>query len=262
MGDVYPNGYPLQNPYQQPGGGSTAGGTAAPWYQQPWVYNAADLFLTAGSTYMGVQSAAAANRKNVQLQREQQAWEERMSNTAVQRRADDIEKAGGNRALAFTNGQSASSPTGSQATVQPTFNPAWLRGGGMQALALAAQVENTRANTAQQLATARITNVEADIREQLKDMEKGTRANTFVETQEWNDLKTKILRSQDIQSAAEADRIRRTVDSLVTQASNMAKAGKYDLDALANVAKVGGIEAGKMQWVLKLILDAVRVSKD
>lgn len=42
-----------------------------------------------------------------------------MSNTAIQRRADDIQRAGGNRALAFTNGSEASTPSVAPARVEP-----------------------------------------------------------------------------------------------------------------------------------------------
>lgn len=75
-----------------------------------------------GGLFGGMSSAEKANRTNILLQKRQQAWEEKMSNTAVARRADDIEAAGGNRALAFTNGQEASTPNVAPATVQPTFN--------------------------------------------------------------------------------------------------------------------------------------------
>lgn len=63
---------------------------------------------------------SSANAKNVRLQREQQAWEERLSNTAIQRRAADIRRAGGNPALAFTNGSEASTPTVAPAKVEPS----------------------------------------------------------------------------------------------------------------------------------------------
>lgn len=65
-----------------------------------------------------------ANKANIALQREQQAWEERMSNTAWQRGTKDMLAAGMNPMLAFSQG-GASTPSVSAATVQP--EDAWAR---------------------------------------------------------------------------------------------------------------------------------------
>jgi len=109
-------------------------------------------------------------------------------------------------------------------------------------------------------AAARVKKVEAELREALLPQEKEFRANRFVESVEWDDLRTKILRSQDVQSAAESERLSKRVDSLVAMAKQQAEAGKLDLDALRNIAQVGGIEAGKMQQVLKMIFDFLRTT--
>lgn len=209
----------------------------------------------------GSNSARDANRTNIKLQREQQAWEKEMSNTAVQRRAADIEAAGGNRALAFVNGQEASTPSVTAAHVEPTFKPEWTKGSVIQALTTKAQLDNLRANTAKTIADARIVNVEADIREQGKKQELAARINALVEKYDQDDLTTKIMREQWTSSAAEARRLRGTVDSVIQTAKQQARAGQIDLNALENVAKVGGLEASKAKDLIQLLIYLARDAK-
>lgn len=222
----------------------------------PWILGGAAVLgglLDSGSQHK-------ANRINIKLAREQRAWEENMANTAVRRRADDIERAGGNRALAFTNGQSASSPSISAPTVEPIFKGAGRDAASTaaQAMMMKAQLANLNADTAAKAADAKTKGVDAKIKEELYPLEKENKANRYVEENEWNDLKTKILRSQDVSSAAEARRLRDTVDSMIQTAKNQAKAGTLDVEALQNIAEVGGIEAGKMQSVIKMIIDLIK----
>lgn len=113
--------------------------SAAVWGE---VANAA---LQATSAYLNYDSQRQSNLTNIRNSREQREFEERMSNTAIQRRAADIEAAGGNRALAFVNGSEASTPTYTPARVEaphfdaPRFNTAAL----MQAV----QTDNIKADT-------------------------------------------------------------------------------------------------------------------
>lgn len=67
---------------------------------------------------LGHDAQSRANRANIKLQREQQAWEERMSNTSWQRGTQDMLAAGMNPMLAFSQG-GASTPNVAPATVQP-----------------------------------------------------------------------------------------------------------------------------------------------
>jgi len=79
--------------------------------------------LGAGADLIGgaMQNSARkkANRQNIALQKENQAWQERMSNTSYQRGTADMLKAGLNPMLAYSQGGS-STPTSSAATVEPT----------------------------------------------------------------------------------------------------------------------------------------------
>jgi HD-GYP domain-containing protein (c-di-GMP phosphodiesterase class II) len=80
------------------------------------ISGAASLIGGAARNRSQIEQTRMANAQSQANAREQMVFQERMSNTAYQRSAQDLEKAGLNRILAL--GNSASSPSGAMGTVQ------------------------------------------------------------------------------------------------------------------------------------------------
>lgn len=211
----------------------------------------ADGAIQIGTAWLNSESQRRTNRTNIKLQREQQGWQERMSNSEIQRRVADITAAGGNPALAFTNGQGASSPTMAPARVEAPR--ADIKTNFTGAMVAKAQIENMNADTLEKLASARSKKVQADIDETAKNARTESTVNKHVEEFEQADLKTKIMRHLDASTAAEAKRQEGTVESMIQAAKQQAETGKLNLEALRNIANMGGIEANQLSPIMKII---------
>jgi len=115
---------------------------------------------------IGSSGQRAANKANERIARENRAFQERMSSTAYQRAATDLEKAGLNRILAL--GSPASSPGGSTAVMQ---NPkASIAAGVTSATTTAinaaqqiATIENIKAQSLKAIADAKLTESKSDV---------------------------------------------------------------------------------------------------
>mgnify|MGYP000521350517 CR=1 FL=1 len=125
------------------------------WLTQP--------VATIGSAILGglfgASGQSSANRANLTIARENRAFQERMSNTAIQRRMEDMRKAGINPVLAARF--DATTPAGSMAQM-PNIGESTVRGasaGVTSALAIKRQAQELRNMAAQE----RLTNAQAGL---------------------------------------------------------------------------------------------------
>lgn len=138
------------------------------------------------SGLFGSSGQSSANRTNIQLGREQMAFQERMSNTAYQRAVKDMQEAGLNPMLAYSQG-GASAPVGSMPRVENTASAGMssaAQGAGIasaltQLLKTKADTDLVKAQAKQVESTTYDHNINSAIR--LAELEKGKLGNLLGE---------------------------------------------------------------------------------
>jgi len=168
--------------------------------------------LAADALTGGGYSTQQANASNVEMNRENRDWSERMSNSAYQRQTADMTKAGLNPMLAYFKGGGASSPAGSTASATLPQYTSPIQG--------AAQYKLTTAQT----------------------------AKTTTETDNIAKLSDRI--DQDISNMkTDQERTKAVIDNLRVERDNLIKQG-YNLTEVGNQlrASVTNLQAQSRQF--------------
>ncbi|AZL82690.1 DNA pilot protein [Apis mellifera associated microvirus 11] len=187
---------------------------------------------------LGVVGQANTNRANLQLAREQMAFQERMANTAKQRAVEDLKAAGLNPALAY--GYEAASPGGAMATM----------GNALEAGVSSAQAAR-RLNQELRLASAK---AEAEI-EVLQSQALKNRAEAASTTNLFGNRQA-LLFAQGEESRVRAKNMEALQPSMIALNQAQALAARYGLsrkqaeslvfEMLIGAGKVIGREVGDM----------------
>lgn len=192
------------------------------------------------SAAIGSSGQRSSNAQNVALSRDQMEFQERMSSTAYQRARDDMEKAGFNPMLAYSQG-GASSPVGSMPQVQNVaaagMNAAASTLGMLQAVQqvqqskaqaelLAAQTEKVRSetlekdlHTADMVAKTRGRGAASDLQEQERDYRssEGSKGNLIRQDFEKARAAVTALQAARDKDSFSADVARRKAESDLRQ---------------------------------------------
>lgn len=174
----------------------------------PLLTAAAPIGAALISGIFGAKGARDANQANLQIAREQMDFQERMSNTSYQRAVQDLQAAGLNPMLAYSQGGS-STPSGASTTFQNELGGAVAS--AMQGMQLAIGLEQARKTAAE---TKQVEAVTGKVISETMDQQLNT---AFLKSQI-----DKLV--QDARTGKEDETLRRTQDFLANLELNRGNA--------------------------------------
>lgn len=227
----------------------------------------------AGKLISGVITHSAqkhANQANVKLQHQQQDWEERMSNTSWQRSVQDMQAAGLNPMLAYSQG-GASTPSVSAATVQPedAYGKSVSTAADQMAQSVAlkqglANIELTQQTTRKASAEADATQAESAIRvrnaEAMGNMQLGKAKQEIDNMVEQGEL-THQQAKQIVELLPELLRQARATATTEELGISSAKAESQFYDTVGAMGKASGITGDILRTIIQLFTAAGRHPK-
>jgi len=117
------------------------------------------------------------------------------------------------------------------------------------------------ANTELTTQQARVNKVEADIAEKTGGLRGEAEANKYTRTSNNATSETAKRRLENDLTAAQLQKFEQMWPVLLKTAKQQQREGELNVNALENIAKIGGVEGTKIQGLLKLIIDLYRIGK-